>query len=354
MGLQTRKYLLPVHRWLGLTVGLLVLLVALTGAGMAFRSNLEALAAPDLLTIPACSTRLPIDTLVAKARAAYPDSGRLTMVRSFAADDASTRIAFSDQYWIYLNPCNGQVLGRQEKYGGLFGTLGYLHGLRFLKSHDLVAGSIALCFALLLCIGLIVSWPSSWRSLSSFAKINSQLRGRARLLNLHQCLGLYASPILLMSALTGAPQVLDWFEHGIYYVAGDAAPVAVKLAAPPTDAAPLALEFAMQEAQSRVPNYLKLQLRYPKNDRTPLKLELVATDGPHMQALSELVMDPYSGQVIRFTAYEHSNLGQRIYQWMLALHYGWVGGLFGQLLLFLAALCVPLLAWTGLRNYFRR
>ena len=354
MGLRSRQYLLPVHRWLGLTAGLLVLLVAITGAGMAFRTELEAVVAPELLIVPACSMRLPLDTLVDNAHAAYPNAGRLTLVRAFGANNASTRIALSDNHWIYLDPCRGNVLGRQEKYGGLFGTLGYLHGFRFFDQHDIVAGSIALFFALLLLLGSAVWLPATWRAFRFVSKINPRLRGRARLLNLHQCLGLYASPILLISALTGAPQVLDWLAQGLRHMAGDPAMIKPVVIDRPANAKFAPLEASLQEAQRRVPQYRKLQLRYPKNDHVPIVMELVGQDAPHMQALSVLEMNPYSAKVIRFTPYAQSHLGQRLYQWMLAVHYGWVGGLFGQLLLFLAALCVPVLAWTGLRSYLLR
>ena len=39
---------------------------------------------------------------------------------------------------------------------------------------------------------------------------------------------------------------------------------------------------------------------------------------------------------------------------MLSIHTGQVGGILGQLLLFLGALSVPVLAYTGLRTYLRR
>jgi uncharacterized iron-regulated membrane protein len=354
VGLKTRTYLLPLHRWIGLAASLLLLPVALTGAGMAFRTELEPLLQRTLHHASACATRLPLDTLVMNAHAAYPEAGALTRIREFPGQEASTRIAFSDEHWIFVHPCSGTVLGREARYGGLFGTLGYVHGFRYLESHKLIAGSVALGVALLIVLGIAIWWPASRRGFAVASKMNLRLQGRALSLNLHRTLGLYASAILLVSALTGIPQAFAWAEQAIYLIAGHPVAASMPPLPAPTIDQRVRLDDVVQHAQQRVPHYRKMQMRFPQTAGAPLHIELVAPDAPHMQALTRMTVDATTGEVMQFIPYAQSSLGQRIFQWMLAVHYGWVGGMAGQLLLFLAAICIPVLAWTGLRNYFKR
>src|ERR1700737_2223660 len=78
-----RERVLQIHRWTGITIGLLVVLVATTGAAMVFRPQLDPVINRSLLKVEPCSARLPLDTLVANARAANPGGGALTFMRIY-------------------------------------------------------------------------------------------------------------------------------------------------------------------------------------------------------------------------------------------------------------------------------
>src|SRR5437870_4660249 len=67
-----RTLVLQAHRWTGLTVGLVLVFMAITGSLIAYRSHLEPVVNRDLLTVPACANRAPLDTLISNARAAHP------------------------------------------------------------------------------------------------------------------------------------------------------------------------------------------------------------------------------------------------------------------------------------------
>src|SRR6202171_6367221 len=88
-GAATRQSILPTvrtlvlqaHRWTGLTVGLVLVFMAITGALIAYRPHLEPIVNSELLTVPACANRVPLDTLASNARAAHP-AGALDYIRS--------------------------------------------------------------------------------------------------------------------------------------------------------------------------------------------------------------------------------------------------------------------------------
>ncbi|WP_377705131.1 PepSY domain-containing protein [Pseudoduganella sp. UC29_71] len=358
------------HRWTGLAAGWLFAIVALTGALMAFRVQLEPLVSSALATVPACTAPLPLDALVAAARTASPDSGPLTALRLYGNSRTSARVRFGDERWIYVDPCSARVLGSEAVYGGPFGTVARLHIFGYLPFGELLAGSLALLMALAMAAaGLRLWWPASLRMLRSSWRIKRGLQGRARSLNLHKTVAIYAAPVLLACALTGLPQAFSWARSAIDALADFPARPAVRppgapqpaaLPAPerahagvPRNTAGVRLEAMWRQAQALSPAPQKLQLRAPPAPGAPWLLEAVARDAPHANALSYFYFDPASGALLRHTPYAAHSRGHRAYLWMLALHYGWIGGLAGQAILLLGALAVPLLAWTGTASYLR-
>jgi len=95
-----RTLVLQAHRWTGLTVGLVLVFMAITGSLIAYRPHLEPIVNSELLTVPACADRVPLDTLAANARAAHPagelDYIRITGSEAGAARIPSTQIRVSD------------------------------------------------------------------------------------------------------------------------------------------------------------------------------------------------------------------------------------------------------------------
>src|SRR5579859_5409597 len=69
--------------------------LAVTGAGQAFRWQLEPVAYADLLTAHACE-RLPLDTLLAEAREAHP-GGAAESLRFHPAGGETASVRFSDR-----------------------------------------------------------------------------------------------------------------------------------------------------------------------------------------------------------------------------------------------------------------
>jgi vanillate O-demethylase ferredoxin subunit len=345
-----RRWLLPLHRWTGLTAGLLLTAVALTGAVMVFRVQLEPLVAPGLVSVPACAAPLPLDALVAAARAASPHAGALRTVRLYS--DASARVGFSDKRWIFVDPCSGKVLGSEAVYGGPFGTLAKLHIFGYLPFGELLAGSLALLAACVMATaGLLLWWPASLRALRASWRLKPGLRGRARNLNLHRTAALYAAPVLLACALSGLPQAFAWARSVIDVLSLSPPRPTIVSQAAMGQPAPLAPMW--RQAQAIAPRPQKLQLRMPQTMDTPVVLEVVERDAPHPNAISYFYFDAASGALLHHTPYAANPRGHRIYLWALALHYGWIGGVAGQLTLLLGALFVPLLAWTGTASYLR-
>ncbi|OAJ51851.1 flavodoxin reductase [Paraburkholderia ginsengiterrae] len=355
-----RPFVLQVHRWCGLTFGCVILLMAITGASIVFRSDLEAVLERDLLTVPTCTERVPLDTLVDNAAhvrpTAMPDYIRLVAGKEGEPRMPAAMVRFNDQHSVYLNPCTGAVLGERSRYGGLLGTIEQIHRFRFMKHGSLITGTSAMSFGLLLIVGgVVLWWPRTRRGWRYAVTLGAASRGPAFTFRLHRTVGAYASAVLLSMVLTGLPWAFDWYAHGIYAIAGSPQPAKAPQSAAPADGAKrLPLETFWRTAQLLSPDPQDALMHIPETSRDPVEMYLIDRYAPHPNARTMLDLDAYSGNVLRFVPYSTSSAGHKLYFWVLSWHTGAVGGVFGQLLLLFGALAVPVLAYTGVRNFLRR
>jgi ferredoxin-NADP reductase len=359
--MNARSGILQLHRWTGLTVGLVILMLALTGAINSFRPALEPVVARDLLTVPTCTERVPLDELVAHARAAHPggqpDYIRITAGEPGALRMPSARVRFAEpQDDVYLNPCTGRVLGERPRYGGFFASVEQLHILRYAENGVVrsITGVCAIAFALVLIGGGIVLWWPRRGGVLRSLRTRPGLTGRARLLDLHKTAGVYASAVLLMLVVTGLPLSFDWYREGVYRIAGSPLPDKAPLSKAQAGMPRLSMQAFWERVQALEPNVADALLKLPKGRSEPLEGFLLARDAPHPNARALFALDAYTGQVLSHTPYAASSAGHKLYFWMLSFHTGQVGGAAGQALLLAGVLAVPLLAYTGIASFLRR
>jgi ferredoxin-NADP reductase len=356
-----RPFLQPVmlrlHRWTGLSAGLVLVMLAVTGATMLFRPQLEPAFERDLLTVPSCLGRASIDTLTAAARGAYP-RGKPDFIRLEAAPATAERmpaafVRFEDKNTVYLNPCTADVLGQRNRYAGVFGSVESLHRLWFVEGGGAITGTTALLTALLLVGGgLYLWWPATRRGLASALRHDRALPGPARTLSLHRTVGLYVGLIVLASALTGLPQAFKWYKQALYAVTGS--PMPDKAPRSPTAGRRMPLEAAWQIGQRLVPGAGLTQLRYPAKAQDATEMFFIAAGAPHPNARTYLYLDAVTGAVLRLQPYAASSAGNKLYFWMLSLHNGLLGGMAIKWLMLFGLLGVPVLGYTGVSSFLRR
>jgi vanillate O-demethylase ferredoxin subunit len=351
-----RKVILQVHRWTGLTVGLVIVMLAVTAAIIVFRPQLEPVTSAHLFDVGQCTTPVSLDALAESAVKAHPGI-RPEDIRIRPGGREAAQIRFADRELLYVDPCSGKVLGEQNKYGGLFGLPEKLHRFKFIDGEAGTAadGTITLIFALVLVAGgLIVWWPPTLVALKSALKFRPHLRGIALTLNLHNVVGIYTSLVLLVTTLTALPISFQWARDGINWITGSPARESKPSSKLVQDAQPVAMESLWQRAQALMPQPREAVLRYPRKPQEAVEIFLVGSDAPHSNARSYLYLDAYTGEVLRFTPYAQSSPGFKFYSLLVPLHTGEIGGVFVQLLFFLGMVSVPVLAYTGFSSYLRR
>ena len=187
------RRLLPIHRWAALTLGLIALVSAFTGAGMAFRKQVEPIVYAR--SAPAtCAAPLSLDELLAAARMVHP-KGDIDYLRVQRAPRAPVAVRYLNKDTLYLDRCTQQLIASQNRYGGVFGILEWIHRGQWWWGGGYVMGiGAATLLFMLVGIGLYLWWPRKGRRFVDGFKLNRRLRkGPAFDMGLHRTVGAWVA-----------------------------------------------------------------------------------------------------------------------------------------------------------------
>ena len=355
MSVPGRQAIFQLHLWSALVVGAVLVFVAITGALMVFRPELDPRLNRELFAVKPAGPRQSLDSLIASARKAYP-AGKVDFARYAGAADVAVQVAFLDKQVVFVDPYSAEVLGRRGRYEGFFGRCEQLHRFLWLGAPGkFIIRACAMLTVVVLLTGFYLWLPPVLRVLKSGLTLDFQLRGRAWNFNLHKVVGIYAGGVVLVSALTGLPQSFDWMNHGTYQGWG-AAPAGPALHSVPPPGSP---EFApmqgfLDQALRAMPQFRTLTVLYPRKPDSPVEIYAVSEDAPHGNARSYFFFDAYSGALLRSIPYAEGGAGYKFYFTAVSLHFGQVAGLIGRLVVLAGTMAVPILAVTGLGMFLQR
>ena len=332
--------------------------LALTGAGFVLRPHLEDLVYGNLHLVPKCEAPQPLDKLAAIAKAAHPQ-GKLHSIEFTAENTSSVAVMFTDKDYVFIDPCQGKVLGVQNQYGGFFGLMDWLHRFRFftdLKLGRTVAGWANTAFLVLLIGGgIALWWPRNRQALKTALKFNARLPGSARTLSLHKVVGVYTALVLVLITVTALPIGFEPVKELLYSATGYVPPKKPLSKAAPEGTAPQSMEAFWQKTRAAAPEWDWVSLRYPPKSDASYEAEILEKDRPHELAKGHYYMDAFSGETLKQDGYlTDQQIGRKIYLYCIVLHAGMVWGLPYQLLLLACALGVGVQAYSGFSPYLRR
>jgi uncharacterized iron-regulated membrane protein len=220
------------HRYLGLTLLCLLVVISFTGFALAFEREWDALLNPDLYSVAGRAGEvLPPSELVSRVQRQLPrarvvhlplpgDARRALVLevepRLDAAGGQPYPLAYDE---VFVDPTSGAVNGLRQwgeccSRANILPLLYKVHNRLLLPQstgRPLLAG-IALSWLLLSAVGVYLALstgsrrPGRWRRSWGYRR---GLAGRARLLQLHRCAGLWAMPLMLTMIITGVAMALD-------------------------------------------------------------------------------------------------------------------------------------------------
>ncbi len=342
-----------IHLYAGLALGIVVVVLSVTGSALVFREPLEQMLRPDLHQVAPQEQRMSLDKLAAKVYDAYPQY-TVTMVALAQRRDAPL------QFWMtgeaerhtYVNPYTGDILGSPEVNSGFTGSLFVLHV-------ELMAGPfgawfVGVCGLLLVLLsatGLVLWWPRL-SALGRSLAVVMRLGWKRANYDLHRAAGFWTTAFVLVVALTGSG-LYFYDETGdfLYRVTRSKPPPP-----PPQIEAPFnaSLQKALQTAGHALPGAVPTYVYLPVTNGQPLTVRMRAAGEWHPVGRSFAYLHPNTGGVLRVDDARAAPLGSRLLYLLYPLHIGSYGGPVVRWLYMLLGLMPTVPAVSGTIIWYNR
>lgn len=362
-----KKAIGKVHLWLGLTSGLVVFIVAVTGCIYAFQEEIQDLTQPYRFVEAQNKPFLPPSKIREIADAQLPGK-HVHGVLYEGAEQAAKVIYFkADEYYdfVYINPYTGEVLKVKDEYSSFFRIILDGHFYLWLP-HDVgqtVVASSTLIFVIMLITGIFLWWPRKKKGAKKSFKIKWNARWRRKNYDLHNVLGFYVSWIAVILALTGLVWGFEWFKNGVYAATGgEKSLVYQEPASKGMQKATITgnpVDLIWEKVKQEYRNAESIEMHFPMTEQSPVLAE-VNMDASTYWKMDYIYYDQYSFEEIPvhhiWSRFHEADFADKLMRMNYDIHVGAILGLPGKILAFFASLLVAslpvtgVIIWLGRRN----
>lgn len=354
------------HRWTGLTLGLLFVLIGLSGSLLVFQHEIDEGLNPTFFhSGSVCAAPVGVQSAVAALQARWPQS-KISSLYLPQHDGAAYRMLFKAKgvadNEATVDACSGALLGSRDREAIAFDAL---HLMPLMQRWHLnlfqgkpgraALGYVGLACALMLAVGLVLAWPriGQWQRALKIRLGQNAYRSNY---DLHRSLGLLASVVLLLMALTGfyngLPDVARVVVGQFTAVSGEHR----NIARPALGKGEAGLSWEQAHAialtYERDGDELLALNRLP--DRGVFQIRLRQAGDWQRTGSVRLFIDIRNGEVVDLIKPLAGTGGDRLLAAMYPLHSGQFGGFAGKWLVAFAGLLPALFFITGLATWILR
>lgn len=378
-----KKILFQIHWFLGITAGLILSIMGVTGAIYSYDQQILKWVNSDSYVVQAESTpKLTPAQLYQHFNTTQPEI-KINSITIAKDPTTSSTVNIEKEgerrgYNMMVNPYNAQVLP-DVKGRKLLLLIQQIH--RNLTAGEVgkqITGACALMLIYFVLSGLYLRWPKK-HSARQWLAVKPKLKGRNFIWDLHAVVGTWVIVFYLLFACTGLYWSYDWWRSGMFKVMGveqskpqghGSAPQNRgmqqnkrsehnndKKSEPQLDNTQLitALNQTWSGFNSQVGrDYSTLTLNLPKKDDGKVELSFVDATPQHERARNQAIYNYQTGTIEKMELYEDKKLNQKIMSSMLPVHRGSFFGPIYQFVAMLASLAMPLFFVTGLMLYLKR
>jgi len=345
-----RTLLFKVHLVLGLLAAVVLIILGLTGSILAFDGYYDRWLNPSLWRATPQAHRISETALQNIVQRKYAS---VAIERIDIADTNSAHVfTLANGTRVFVDPYTGAVLGTRgdAEAGSLLKTVKRLHTrLGSGYTGRLVVDIATIQMVPLIPTGLYLWWKKkrltvAWRR--SFPRINWDL---------HNALGAYASPFLLLLCVSG---FFIAFEGALFWVTRSTPQPSSRPvhSLRPVNAGvrDITVDQALAAADRVFPALPTARIRLPGGPLSTYVIEKYTPQWVAGSARSAVFLDRYSGKVLRVDDARLYTIGYRAYRINLAIHTGEILGLPSRIVLAISSLLLPLLAITGFLMWLKR
>ncbi|MEH2112019.1 PepSY-associated TM helix domain-containing protein [Nostoc sp.] len=359
---KLRNFVFTLHRYIGLAVGLIAILVGLTGSLIVFQREISEFQLHQQFgAILPKGERLSLETVLDIVKAAYANQPELALQRVYLPtkpdDFFNVVISIPSHDWVevYINPYTGAILGDSLHPNAVQHFIQIVYELHTsLKLGNLglqILGIVGLLVSIVAIAGIIL-WPG-WRKLTSGFKMKWDAHPKRLNFDLHKVSGITTAIFLLFTFFTGFAWNLGYVDPLIRAITfSPSLPELVSVAI--AGQSPLPLGQQMETAKLALPDGAFRSIDLTKDPKAPLRLRMKLPQEQMEYGMSNVYLDQYSGQVLRVDNSLKASLGEKILNSFEPLHYGTFGGLPTRILYVFVGLAPLILFITGFVMWWYR
>ncbi len=323
-----RRFWLKLHRWVALTLGVPLLVVALLGSSLVVLKPLDGWLHADLQRVSngPCAPDL-LERTRRQLRAEFGPAASFVL-RPPRQPGESLRATVRATPWsgyVYFDPRDARELGRQGEREGLFNVVFEVHSSLLMNGWGkALLAVLALAYGVLLVGGAVLWWPRRWTQAWTLALDRGRLRA---LFDLHRTGGAVLGLLIAVPVATGAYMAWKPLSRTVTALAGQAPLAAPTVKASDTALAPAPLDALVASARARFDAAPVGFITLPAGPTQPVRVRLRLADDPHPNGLTSVWLHPQTGAVLRVDRWNELDAGARANSLVYPLHTGELGGL---------------------------
>lgn len=362
-----------IHLWLGLTSGLFVFVIAITGCIYAFQEEIQNVTQPYRFVEEQNVEFLHPSKIIQIANKELPGK-HIHAVMYNGKTNSAKAIFYSDKehyyYFIYINQYTGEVLKVSDEYATFFRFILDGHYYLWLPPDigQPIAASATLVFFAMVISGIFLWWPRNKNGRKQRFTIKWNARWRRKNYDLHNVLGFYIISLALIFSITGLVWGFQWFNKTYYSVISGGKefieyqnPISKLSKIDTTDISAIDKVWLKLNAESPITSAIEI---HPPEDSVSSIAANVNPDPSTYWKTDYRYFDQYSLQELsvkhmwgRFNEISGAN---KLMRMNYDIHVGGILGLPGKILAFFASLIIAslpitgFLLWRGRRNEKRK
>ncbi|MCC9070571.1 PepSY domain-containing protein [Flavobacterium sp. F-65] len=353
------------HLWLGLTSGIIVFVICLTGVAFVFHDEINNFVNREarFVKVENGAEKLPIDSILESVKHQYPKI-MLMQYTSYKDATKSVKIMCFDRSAtpsllglgnIYVNPYTGKVLKMDFTYG-IFRFIAEVHANLLLgKVGSQIVRISTIIFLIELISGLIWWWPKKWNktNFNKSFKVKWDANWKRLNIDLHNVLGFYALPLAIILTITGLALTYDPVKNAIFTAfSGTTERANLQETLPKADSTKVAMPIADLLApyeKADVPQ-ITIGIPNPKSGALMIRTENETSMVTYRGDIAYVNM--YSGEKLDLNPQLLTEL--KMENMNLSLHLGTWYGLPAKILTFIICLICTSLPITGFIIWYNR
>jgi uncharacterized iron-regulated membrane protein len=339
---------------MGVIVGLLLMVMGITGSLLVFDDEIENFLSPQLLQVKPQKERVSIESMLKTAQRTYPKLKFEHIMIPQEPDEVYT-IMTSDSTSVYVNPYTGSIVGLRQWRQSYKGFLYDLHVSLLMGDLGVIVVAVGGLLLVLLSITGVILWPG-WKRLNFGFKIRWLAPWRLRNYDFHKVSGILSVVFLVLIASTGvamsywsqSEQALYWLTHTPKFA------TSIDVTANANDTPPLMLDELLTKADAALPGAKTTSVDLPSTPHKALRVRKKFSEEFDPYGWSFVYLNQYIGKVLRVDNALEAPLAAQINSLLYPLHIGIFGGLQVRILYVIIGLIPTFLGITGWTIWWSR